>query len=239
MCGRYVLARDPAELADDFGTDEAVPESVTAPGYNVAPTVTVPVVVDRYDAEGNRTRRIRPCRWGLVPSWSRDASGAAKMINARVETVATKPAYRAALARRRCLVPADGWYEWAVGPDVPGRAPYYLTPVDGSPLAFAGLYEVWGHAPDLLVTCTIITTAATGQLAQVHHRMPLTLHRDRWAAWLDCRTPASPPPDPDPAAVAALELRPVGAAVGNIRNQGPDLLTAVTPEPRQQLLDLR
>lgn len=225
--------------------DEAVPAAVTAPGYNVAPTVAVPVVVDRFASDGRRARTLGSCRWGLVPSWAKDASGAARMINARVESVASKPAFRTALARRRCLVPADGWYEWAVGLDASGssgrsgRTPYYVTPRDGSPLAFAGLYEVWGQGPDRLRTCTIITTAATGQLTQVHHRMPLILARDQWAAWLDCRSPAPAPPTPDPRLIADLELRRVGAAVGNVRNQGSHLLAPVAPEPHQQVLDLR
>ncbi|HEY9474781.1 MAG TPA: SOS response-associated peptidase [Mycobacteriales bacterium] len=242
VCGRYVLARDTADLAAEFGVDDAEPAS--APGYNVAPTTPVPVIVDRHSEDGERTRLLRVCRWGLVPSWARDTSGAARMINARVETVASKPAFRVALARRRCLVPADGWYEWAVGLDVPGRVPYYLTPKDGSPLAFAGLYEVWRNGPRRLTTCAIITTAATGQLARVHHRMPLLLRPDQWSAWLDRRMATAPLSDPDPDTIASLELRAVGAEVGNVRNQGPELLTPVpliTPVPPatgQQVLDL-
>ncbi|HEX5495173.1 MAG TPA: SOS response-associated peptidase [Mycobacteriales bacterium] len=247
VCGRYVLGRNAEELAERFGVDEPAPDTVTAPGYNVAPTVPVPVVVERETADGHRTRLLRSCRWGLVPSWARDSSGAARMINARVETVATKPAFRTALARRRCLVPADGWYEWAVGSQTGSgrRVPYYLTPRDGSPLAFAGLYEVWGHGPDRLVTCAIITTAATGQLTSVHHRMPLMLAPDRWDGWLDCRSAAPLPADPDSELVAALELRQVGTAVGNVRNQGPQLLAPASPEADQadqadqQALDLR
>ncbi|HEY9388486.1 MAG TPA: SOS response-associated peptidase [Mycobacteriales bacterium] len=241
MCGRYVLARDTANLTEVFGVDDAEPTG--APGYNVAPTTPVPVVVDRYSPEGERTRLLRVCRWGLVPSWARDTSGAARMINARMETVASRPAFRVALARRRCLVPADGWYEWAVGLDAPGRIPYYLTPRDGSALAFAGLYEVWGTGSRRLTTCAIITTAATGQLARVHHRMPLLLRPDQWSGWLDCRTATPALSEPDPDTIAALELRPVGTEVGNVRNQGRHLVAPVVPTtvatPGQQALDLR
>lgn len=147
------------------------------------------------------------------------------MINARAETIADKPAFRSALARRRCLIPADGWYEWAPSNDGPARQPYFITPADGSLLAFAGLYEVRGD----LVTCTIVTTAATGQLTAVHDRMPVVLGRSQWAGWLDPEA-ADPSPilsSPDPDILAGLELRPVGWAVGNVDNNGPDLIAPI------------
>lgn len=252
MCGRYVLARDTGEIAERFAVHD-VDETAAPPGYNVAPTMTVPVVADRYgrqDARGQQRERIlRSCQWGLVPSWAADLSGSARMINARVETVASKPAFRAAMARRRCLVPADGWYEWAFGVDGhakadttgkagrSGKTAYYLTRSDGAPLAFAGLYEVWTDGTRRVVSCAVITTAATGEPARIHPRMPLTLAPELWSDWLDPQVRAPALPEPDPAAMAELDLRQVGPAVGNVRNQGPDLIRPVVPAPHQQPLD--
>ena len=250
MCGRYVARRDVDDLVAEFEAEKAVWEPLTA-DYNVAPTDPVPVVLTRHrrgDRGGPVVRQLRVARWGLVPSWAPDSRRAAKLINARAETAGEMPAFRCALARRRCLVPADGWYEWAPREDGAGRQPTYLTPLparpledaragdsggaasvaDGSGLAFAGLYEVWGEAR--LLTSAIVTTAAVGELVRVHSRMPLVLPRRAWSAWLD--------PDrtdvadlllpPDPALVAALELRPVGPEVGNVANDGPGLIERAT-----------
>lgn len=238
MCGRYVLARDTEELVRELDVDHVGWAEAPAAGYNIAPTTQVPVVIDRYDDEGHRQRELHACAWGLVPSWARDTSGAARMINARAETVADKPAFRVALARRRCLIPADGWYEWAREENGTGRQPYFITPLDGSLLAFAGLYEVWGEGPRRRVTCAIITTAAVGQLTRIHHRMPLPLSPDQWSRWLDRRQTAPALSTPDEMFVGGLELRPVDPAVGNVRNRGPELIAAVAPTPRQQVLDL-
>jgi putative SOS response-associated peptidase YedK len=151
--------------------------------------------------------------------------------------VATLPAFRLAVARRRCLVPADGWYEWARRDDG-GRQPYYLAPRDGSGLAFGGLYEFWSGPNGRVTSCAIVTTAAVGELATVHDRMPLVLPRSAWSAWLD-------PDQPDPAGllappaadlVARIELRPVGGAVGNVANAGPDLIAPVPLAPAAQTL---
>jgi putative SOS response-associated peptidase YedK len=149
------------------------------------------------------------------------------MINARAETITALPAFRSAVARRRCLIPADGWYEWAPA-EGGGRQPTYLTPAGDRGLAFAGLYEIWG--PDKLLTTSIVTTAAIGELTRVHPRMPLVLSRTSWTAWLDPeRTDATALLEPDPAAIADLELRPVGAAVGSVHNDGPGLIERVRP----------
>jgi putative SOS response-associated peptidase YedK len=151
------------------------------------------------------------------------------MINARAETITTLPAFRSAVARRRCLVPADGWYEWAPT-DGGGRQPTYVTPAGDRGLAFAGLYEIWG--PDKLLTTSIVTTAAVGELTRVHSRMPLVLPRRSWVAWLDPeRTDATALLEPDLDAIADLELRPVGAAVGQVANDGPQLIERVAPQP--------
>ena len=236
MCGRYVARRDVGDLAAEFEAADLLTEPLVA-DYNVAPTDPVPVVLTRHrpgDRGGPVDRQLRLARWGLVPSWSPDPKRAAKHINARAETVTELPAFRSAVRRRRCLVPADGWYEWAPRSDLSGgtagRQPTYLTPRDGDVLAFAGLYEIWG--PDRLLTSSIVTTAAIGELVRVHPRMPLVLPRSAWAAWLDPgREDVAELLVPDPGAVAGLELRPVGPAVGTVANDGPGLIERVDPVP--------
>ena len=228
MCGRYVAKRGVGDLAAEFEAEDAVGAGLR-PDWNVAPTDTVPVVLTRHrsgDRGGPVVRQLRAARWGLVPSWAPDTRRAGRLINARAETVTELPAFRSAVRRRRCLVPAEGWYEWAPRPDGPGRQPTYLTPLDGSVLAFAGLYELWG--PDRLLTSAIVTTAAAGPLTAVHHRMPLMLPRSSWAAWLDPeRADVADLLVPDPGLVHRLELRPVGPAVGTVANDGPGLVERV------------
>lgn len=232
VCGRYVAKRGLDDLAAEFEAEDLASAGLR-PDWNVAPTDAVPVVLTRHrsgDPAGPVVRQLRAARWGLVPSWAPDTKRAGKLINARAETVTELPAFRSAARRRRCLVPADGWYEWAPREDGPGRQPTYLTPSDGSVLAFAGLYEIWG--PDRLLTSSIVTTAAAGQLTAVHHRMPLMLPRSCWASWLDPeRADIADLLVPDLSLVEAMELRPVGAAVGNVANDGPGLIARVpTPD---------
>ena len=247
MCGRYAASRKPEDLAVEF---EAVPAEGQPPlpaDYNVAPTKDVYVVrqAKERDAEGRPTggahRELRAVRWGLVPSWAKDPSVGNRMLNARVESLSEKPAFRKAAASRRCLVPADGWYEWAKRLDSTAKQPYFITPEDGSVLAFAGLWEVWGQGEERLYTCTVVTAPATGALSAIHQRMPLVLPPDRWADWLDpgredVAELAQPTP---PEFVAGLELRPVGADVNNVRNNGPQLLAradSVAAPARQDVL---
>ncbi|MGA8116526.1 MAG: SOS response-associated peptidase [Actinocatenispora sp.] len=195
MCGRYASTRTAGQLADWFDAEDDTGGSLTS-ARELAPTDPVPIV-----RRGPRddTRSVATVRWGLLPPWVPDRRAAARMINARAETVRTTPAYRQPFARRRCLVPADGWFEWRRVPDRPKKLKYFLTSVDGSPLAFAGLYESGSerHPP----TCTVVTTAALGHLTEVHDRMPLLLAEGRWAEWLDCEGPATDdllsPPDAD------------------------------------------
>jgi putative SOS response-associated peptidase YedK len=257
MCGRYASIKAPADLADEFRAVDATQGAKQA-DYNVAPTKQVVAVVERHprDAEGtpdeeHTERTLRMLKWGLVPSWSKDPKSGAKMINARSESAATKPAFRRALSSRRCLIPADGWYEWQRGPE--HKQPYYTHYTDGSSLALAGLWEYWkpkedpeNQYPDGLVTATILTTAAVGVLSQVHDRMPLVLPPDAWDTWLDPDTGkdddaiAALLASPSPELIARLELRPIGAAVNSVRNNGPDLLAELSPgEVREPLqLDL-
>ncbi|WP_344654523.1 SOS response-associated peptidase [Cryptosporangium japonicum] len=231
MCGRYASSRSADDLVAEFDAVGTAFDEPLRPDYNVAPTTTVPVVRVS-GSQGGRV--VDALRWGLVPSWAADPSGGARMMNARAESVATKPAFRSAFARRRCLVPADGWYEWSPRPDGPGKQAWYLTRADGGLCVFAGLWEVWGKGDDKVATCSIVTTDALGPLASVHHRMPLQLPRERWAEWLgeSAADPAALLAPPSGELLAGMELRPVGPAVGNVKNTGPQLrerVEAVTP----------
>jgi putative SOS response-associated peptidase YedK len=235
MCGRYATTRSAADLSALFEASDETGDGL-AVDYNVAPTDPVPVVrVSR--------RQERPvlsvARWGLVPSWAKDPTGAARMINARVETVATARAYATSFASRRCIVPADGWYEW-VRHSPRQRQPYFMTPRDGGPVAFAGLWSVWGADDQRLLTCTVLTTAAVGDLTRVHDRMPLLLPPDRWRRWLadDVATAHTLLAPPSEEYLAGLEIRPVGPAVGDVRNDGPRLVERVPDPLAEQPVDL-
>jgi putative SOS response-associated peptidase YedK len=215
MCGRYATTRSPADLSALFEAfDETAGE--IKPDYNVAPTDPAPIV--RVSAERG-TRVVSAARWGLVPFWANDPRQGARMINARAETVMTSRAFSSAFEKRRCLVPADGWYEWAR--EGGRKQPYFMTGLDG--LTLAG---VWTHKGDLM-TFSVLTLPAAGRLARVHDRMPLVLPPQRWAEWLTATasnallTPASP------SFLDAIEIRPVGAAVGDVRNDGPHLIQSI------------
>jgi putative SOS response-associated peptidase YedK len=244
MCGRYAASRSPDDLVVEFEAVKAEGQSPLPADYNVAPTKDVYVVRQKKerDPEGAPTgathRELRTVRWGLVPGWAKDPSVGNRLLNARVESLTEKPAFRTAARSRRCLVPADGWYEWAKRLDSPAKQPYFVTPQDGSVLAFAGLWEVWGRGDDRLYTCTVVTAPAVGVLTEIHPRMPLVLPRDRWAAWLDPGredVDALTEPTP-PGLVETLELRPVSTAVNNVKNNGPELETRVesVSEPADQ-----
>jgi putative SOS response-associated peptidase YedK len=175
-------------------------------------------------------RSLRVLRWGLVPSWAKDAKGAARLINARSETLTSKPAFRSAYARRRCLVPADGYFEWQR--DGTAKQPWFLTSRDGAPLPMAGLYEVWGREDgERLWTCTVITTDAADELGHIHDRTPLLVPREAWRRWLD---PEVEDPGQDllvPATPGVLDAWPVSPAVGNVRVNGPELVEPLQPGP--------
>ena len=166
-----------------------------------------------------------------MPSWASDPSIGSRLINARLETLADKPAFRDALAARRCLLPADGWYEWATRPDGM-RQPYFLAPEEAGPLAFAGLWEVWYDAERRpLITTTIVTGPAPEDLRFVHDRAPVVLDPLRWSDWLDCSTS----PVVEPARAGRVRPRTVSEAVGDVRNNRPELTDAVDV-PEQQAL---
>lgn len=219
MCGRYTLAVSPAQLAARF---EVAPLALQ-PRYNIAPTQPAPVV-----RLSNGARELALLRWGLIPSWANDAAIGARLINARSETVLEKPAFRTAFRRRRCLIPASGFYEWQQ--QTSGKQPFYFTPVDGDLMAFAGLWEQW-RAPDgaVVESYTILTTAANEIVAPIHDRMPVILPPDLDALWLDPAADAArlhdlcltPPP-------VALRVYPVSKAVNQVRNDGEGLIQPAT-----------
>ena len=228
MCGRYAASADPGTLVEEYRIDEVSEDGreACAPRYNIAPTDVVPAVVER-DGDAVTRRKLVGLRWGLVPGWSKDTSGAARMINARVETVTEKPSFRRAMAARRCLLPALGYYEWR--PELEGgrtiKQPYFLQPHDGSLVHMAGIYEFWKGPQGWLATTSIITTSATDELGWVHDRMPMTpTDRD---AWLD--------PDMTDAEAARSLLRPlpeldprkVSRAVNSVANDGAALLMPI------------
>jgi len=224
VCGRYVQASSPELLAERFGVDDvAVDEH--APAYNVAPRAEVPAVRRRKD----RTVLSR-LRWGLVPSWAKDPKIGDRLINARAESLAAKPAYRTAFAKRRCLIPADGFYEWQARPGQKRKQPMFVHRRDGEPMAFAGLWEAWrdpeqGEDADWLRTCAIVTTTANDLLAPIHDRMPVILPESAWDTWLD--------PDADsrvlqsllvPAPAELVAAYPVSPLVNSAKHDGPELV---------------
>jgi len=257
MCGRYATARDPADLVEEFGVDRFVLDERLAPdfqlpaNYNVAPTDEVYAVVERLDKASPEVppqRQLRVVRWGLVPSWAKDRKVASKFINARAETLAEKPAFRKAFAVRRCLLPADGYYEWYSdnktddGPATrgkPRKQPYFIRNRGGGVLPMAGLYEFWRDpqaAPDVdpwLWTSVVITTEATDGVGRIHDRMPMLVEPQNWDRWLD---PQLTDVEPllellVPAAPGRLEAYPVSTEVNDVRNNGPQLVQPLAAAP--------
>lgn len=255
MCGRYASSRKPEDLVEEFEIDKVEVKETLVPDYNVAPTKPVYAVLERPRSKDEADhepaeRQLRTLTWGLVPFWAKDPSIGNKMINARMETVHEKPAYRKAFASRRCLLPADGYYEWYATEQrtkagKPVKQPFFIHPADGSVMAMAGLYEIWRDPtrdeddPDRFRwTCTVLTTTAEDAVGHIHDRMPLLVEPERWSAWLD---PASGS-DPDrlrgllvPAAPGRLEAYPVSTAVNNVRNNGAELLEPLAAEGDQEV----
>jgi len=216
MCGRYSLTTPVEGIIRLFD----VPERPNLrPRYNIAPTQDVAAI--RRDEDG--ARHLVFFRWGLVPFWAKDLSIGARMINARAESVRQKPAFRAAFKRRRCLVPADGSYEWKK--EKAGKQPYRIVMEDGEPYAFAGLWESWS-APDgsEVETCTIVTTDASPSVAQIHNRMPVILDRDDFDAWLAGGDDEAERLLRPYAGRRLLHAYPVDRRVGNVRNEDAELI---------------
>jgi putative SOS response-associated peptidase YedK len=240
MCGRFAVTTDPALLAEKI---EAINEvsaaaSDSAPNYNVAPTATIATVVRRHtESDDEPTRRVRLMRWGLVPPWAKAGPAGAPeakgplLINARADKVTTSPAYRSSAKHKRCLVPMDGFYEWRVDPDPPAgkkarKTPFYIHRADEEMLFMAGLWSVWkpSEGAEPLLSCTIITTDAVGELAEIHDRMPLMVAENNWDAWLDPDAPADTALLAHPPDVRGIVLREVSTLVNSVRNNGPELI---------------
>jgi putative SOS response-associated peptidase YedK len=221
MCGRFVQHADADIYASQF---ELASVCELHPRYNVAPTQ--PVLAVRQTAEGSR--ELVPLRWGLIPAWSKGPDSRYSMINARADTIATKPAYRDAFKRRRCLIPAEGFYEWKA--EGKGKAPYLVRRKDGAPFALAGLWERWKDPEgEPVESCTIVVTSANALVSEIHDRMPVIIGRGDYATWLDPETKDAErlqallqPADPDD-----LTLHPVSRLVNSPRNDGPELLEPV------------
>jgi len=223
MCGRVVQARPLDELAEayDAPPDETALAALR-PRYNVAPTDPLATIVQ----EPESRRRLTAQRWGLLSPAQRRAKN--PLINARAETIRVNPLFRAALERRRCLVPVDGFYEWQRLAD--RRQPYFIRPIGGGPLTLAGIWAPWGETPDgsVVGTCSIVTTTPLPEISWLHDRMPLILTPSQWALWLDPETPRSVVDDLLHVAPAeALETREVALLVNNVRNDGPELIAAL------------
>ena len=223
MCGRYALYGPVSRLRETF---DAVPEGFEfEPRWNAAPMQWLPVV--RQQSNGERV--IHRLRWGLVPSWAKDEAIATRLINARGESVAEKPSFRAAFRRRRCIVPANGFYEWQQLSDQQGggKQPFYIHPVGGEFFALAGLWERWTRPTDgeELDTFTIVTTEANAAMRLLHDRMPVILAPGDWWAWLNGATAVDQVQGlVRPCPEAALAVYAVGRAVGNVRNEGAGLI---------------
>jgi putative SOS response-associated peptidase YedK len=226
MCGRFVITSPPAALRQIFGYIE---QPNFPPRHNIAPTQPVPVVIVEHGA-----RHFRLMRWGLLPAWVKDPRQFTLLINARAETVREKPAFKNAIRRRRCLIPADGYYEWqAAGAR---KRPYFIHRRDGAPMGLAALAETWmGPNGEELDTVAIVTTAASADLAVLHHRVPVSIDADDFARWLDCS-------DDDAESVMPLMAPPregqfawheVSVRVNHVANDDAQLVLPITAEQRE------
>jgi len=260
MCGRFAVTTDPALLAQKIkAIDEATGAApdAGAPNYNVAPTTTIATVVTRHsEPDDEPTRRVRLMRWGLVPPWVKAAPDGAPdnkgplLINARADKVTSSPAFRSSAKSKRCLVPMDGYYEWRANADGPSsprgkktaKTPFYMFRRDGEPLFAAGLWSVWrpggqaGKDAAPLLSCTIITTDAVGELAEIHDRMPLMLAETDWDDWLNPDIPLDPELLARPPDARGIVMREISTLVNNVRNNGPELLEPVEPQAEQMKL---
>ena len=229
MCGRFVQASSPALLVERFAVDEVVGAETFEAHYNLAPRMDALTIV-----EGDDVRRLGPMRWGLVPSWAESPAVGDRLINARAETLVEKPAFKPAFERRRCIIPADGFYEWQAAPG-PRKQPMYIHARDGSPLAFAGLWESWRDRTDpeapWIRTCVVITTDANAMMRPVHDRMPAMLATADWDQWLDREFTDGgallhvlcPAPDD------LLAMHPVSTRVNGARNDDASLILREDP----------
>ncbi|MCA9311874.1 MAG: SOS response-associated peptidase [Phycisphaerales bacterium] len=227
MCGRFALSI-PIEVIAELLRIGAFP--LISPRFNIAPAQQVLAA-----RNGDAGREFTTFTWGLVPAWSKDPSAAPKMINARAETMFEKPAYRDPAAAQRCIIPADGFYEWDLRPEM-NKHPWFIRRADHQPMLFAGLYDTWHGPHGILATCTVVTTAAGPPIADIHHRMPVILESGSVDEWLDParRTRAdlghllhAAPPN-------LIDAHPVSRRVNKVDNDTPVLVERVDPEPPEQ-----
>jgi putative SOS response-associated peptidase YedK len=218
MCGRFTLRTNPRDFADIFSVVRQY-EAEWQPAYNIAPTQNVVCVRD------GEEREFFKARWGLIPSWAKDAKIGNSCINARLETVDTKPAFRSAFKKRRCLVMADGFYEWRRT----DKQPHFISLKSGEQMAFAGLWESWKSPEGPVESCTICTTDAHDMMGELHDRMPVILPRATIDHWLDPAVNERAELKPMLLQFPGEEMQswPVGKAVGNVRNQGPSLMEPI------------
>jgi putative SOS response-associated peptidase YedK len=223
MCGRFVLTSSGQELAEAFGVP--APDLFT-PRYNIAPTQEVFAV-----RAGESGRELARLRWGLVPSWSKDAKGGGRLINARAETADQMPSFRSAFKRRRCLIAADGFYEWKALEGRKTKQPYFISLKSGGPFAFAGLWEVWHRDEENLQTCTILTTAPNDLMRSLHDRMPVILPAKEYDLWLDptIQDPEQLRPLLRPYPAKAMAAYAVSTLVNSPRNDNPDCILPAEP----------
>jgi putative SOS response-associated peptidase YedK len=231
MCGRMTQQTDPAEIARIFDAEVSRPADFAdlPPRFNVAPTQPLTVVVQHEEG-----RFVEQHRWGMVPPWSKSvATQGARLINARAETVARSPAFRASFSRHRCIVPADGFYEWRRAGRV--RQPFLIHRPDGAPMAFAGLWSPWRDpaSGEWLLSAAVITTTANATVSQLHDRMPVILGPQAWATWLDpfVTDPGRLNQLLGPAPDDAVKFAPASMLVNSPHNEGPELLVADHSEP--------
>ncbi|MGI9666161.1 MAG: SOS response-associated peptidase [Acidimicrobiia bacterium] len=224
MCGRFVQVEKPEFYAEHFGAEFVRTETLQT-NYNVAPTEKVYAV-----AEHDGDRALTSFRWGLVPFWAKDKKIGSRSINARSETAATKPTFKSSFERRRCLIPADGFYEWQR--KEAGKLPHYITSAEGTPLPLAGLWASWKdpETEEKLLTCTILTGKPNSLMEPIHDRMPIILPKDKWSAWLD---PGFQDVDAlsglmHPLPSDQLKAYPVSTLVNKVANKTADLITPLT-----------
>ena len=250
MCGRFVASSPPDQIAAYFGADLAV--DTLGQNFNVAPTHDVYGVVAPKGGDAQSTPRLEAFHWGLIPSWAKDRKIASRMINARSETLAEKPAFKGLFKKKRLLIPMDGFYEWKAGTadgpltakGKPAKQPMFIHRSDGEPLAVAGLWSAWKDpeaqppdddaAPLWLHSATVVTTSANATMAPVHDRMPVLVPQSRWAEWLD-------PTNDDVDSLSSLfnmdadhslEMHPVSTDVNSVRNNRPELIAEIDPLSR-------
>jgi putative SOS response-associated peptidase YedK len=242
MCGRYIQVSSPTLLVEHFDVDEVAIAEAPEADYNVAPRKEVLTIVQRglddpESTAGGGTRVLEQMRWGLVPSWSDSMKIGDRLINARAESLAEKSAFKTAYRKRRCIMPADGFFEWQRVAGTKQKQPMFIHRRDGEPIAFAGLWEVWKDRDEVdapwLLSCAIVTTRANTTMAPIHDRMPVILTEDSWDRWLDVRIHerASLEALLEPVRDDLIETWPVSAMVNRADNNGPELVERVEPEP--------